>query len=124
MHSIIKFDSVSPRRSMADYIFLDLEESFLKGFVNVAATLEQQQSSEGKFSSKCMNDRKFYILNTKTRPLEMVLIILQQQIYRSAKWIVNAANTIRLIMHYYIYVRPKPLMTLWYALCRIRSYAL
>ena len=35
----------------------------------------------------------------------MVLIILQQQIYRSAKWIVNAANTIRLIMHYYIYVR-------------------
>ena len=52
-----------------------------------------------------MNGRKFYIFNAKTRPLEMVLIKLQQQIYRSAKWIVNAANTIRLIMHYYIYVR-------------------
>ena len=32
----------------------------------------------------------------------MGFIILQQQMYnRSAKWIVNAANTIRLIMHYY-----------------------
>ena len=97
MHPIFKFDYFSPR-SKADCI---LEEAYLKrkGFVNVAAT------SEGTFSSKCMNGRKFHIFNTKTRPLKMVLIILQQQIYRNAKWIVNAANTIRLIMHYYIYAR-------------------
>ena len=84
MHPIFKFDYFSPR-SKTDYI---LEESAYlkrKGFVNVAATSE--------IHSKCMNGRKFHIFNTKTRPLEMVLIILQQQIYRNAKWIVNAANT-------------------------------
>ena len=38
MHPIFKFDSFSPRRSKADYIFLDLEES-AKKVINKKKTL-------------------------------------------------------------------------------------